>query len=141
MEKKELKWFIILIAIALVFNIITLTPLIPWQSWLLWNRPSPDKSFFITFENNEIILPEAELEIETGEYIEFAAVSKDVTYGLGIFRDNGTMVFQMQVLPARENKFIWKFEEPGYYTIRSTEYSGPKHSDMVIENAILVSEN
>jgi len=139
MEKKELKWFIALIVIALAFNIITLTPLIPWQSWLLWNRPEPDKSFSITFENNEIILPETELQIQTEKYVEFSAVSKDVTYGLGVFREDGTMVFQMQVLPARENKFVWKFDEPGFYTIRSTEYSGPKHPDMVIKNAIKVS--
>ncbi len=139
MERKELKWFIVLIVVALAFNIITLTPLVPWQSWLLWNRPVPGKSFTIEFKNNEIILPEKELQIDANSYVEFLATSSDVTYGLGVFREDGTMVFQMQVLPARDNKFIWKFSEPGYYTIRSTEYSGPKHPEMVIKNAIKVS--
>jgi cytochrome c oxidase subunit 2 len=50
------------------------------------------------------------------------------------------MVFQMQVLPGRENNIIWKFDDPGIYDVRSTEYSGPRHSEMYISDAIQVSE-
>ena len=141
MDKKEFKWFITLIVIAIVFNVITLTPIIPWQKWMLWSKPIPDDSISIIFDNNKIILPEEPLKIETQKYIEFVAKSMDVTYGLGVFRSDGTMVFQMQVLPERENKIVWKFDEPGNYTVRSTEYSGPKHSDMFIKDAIIVLQN
>ena len=48
------------------------------------------------------------------------------------------MVFQMQVVPGHRNDILWKFMKPGNYTIRSTEYSGPKGVAMVIENAVVV---
>jgi cytochrome c oxidase subunit 2 len=50
------------------------------------------------------------------------------------------MVFQMQVLPGRENRIVWRFDEPGLYHVRSTEYSGPEHSAMYLPDAILVIE-
>jgi len=78
------------------------------------------------------------VEVKAGEYVQFSAVSKDVTYGFGVFRKDNSMVFQMQVLPGRENTIIWKFDETGMYDVRSTEYSGPKHSDMVVRDAIAV---
>ena len=73
-----------------------------------------------------------------GEYVQFSAISKDVTYGFGVFRKDNSMVFQMQVLPGKKNVITWKFDEPGMYDVRSTEYSGPGHSDMFVPDAILV---
>jgi cytochrome c oxidase subunit 2 len=70
--------------------------------------------------------------------VEFTATSRDVTYGLGAFRPDGTMVFQMQVIPGYENRLVWKFDAPGTYDVRSTEYSGPRHSEMFVKNAIRV---
>lgn len=138
MERKEQLWFALLIVIALTFNIVTLTPAIPWQKWLLWSQPAPAKSFTVDMEDYEIRLPRDGMQINTGEYVEFIATSQDVTYGFGVFRANGTMVFQMQVLPGRQNRFLWKFDTPGLYSIRSTEYSGPKHSEMFVKDAIQV---
>jgi cytochrome c oxidase subunit 2 len=61
-----------------------------------------------------------------------------VTYGFGVFRPDGTMVFQMQVIPGHENSILWKFDSPGPYDVRSTEYSGPRHPEMFVANAIQV---
>ena len=66
--------------------------------------------------------------------------SADVTYGFGVFRQDGTMVFQMQVLPGHENRIVWKFDTPGSYDVRSTEYSGPRHSEMFYQDAIRVTQ-
>ena len=84
--------------------------------------------------------PPEGIEVKVGEYVEFVATSTDVTYGLGVFRQDGTMVFQMQVLPGRENRIIWKFDEAGIYDVRSTEYSGPRHSEMYVPDAIRVTQ-
>ncbi|MEW6569466.1 MAG: hypothetical protein AB1449_15135 [Chloroflexota bacterium] len=70
--------------------------------------------------------------------MEFAATSTDVTYGLGVFRRDGTLVFQMQIVPGHTNRLLWKFDEPGSYDIRSTEYSGPRHPEMALPGAIQV---
>ncbi len=57
--------------------------------------------------------------------------SKDLTYGFGLFRQDNSMLFQMQVLPGHVNDILWVFDRPGVYTIRSTEYSRPAGIGMI----------
>ena len=138
MEKEERTWFGVLVAVFLAFNVITLSPLVPWQQWLLWSHPAPTQRIAVEFENYQIKLPPQGIKVKVGEFVEFVATSKDVTYGLGAFRPDGTLAFQMQVLPGYENKILWKFDTPGAYDVRSTEYSGPRHSEMFVKGAIRV---
>ncbi len=140
MERKEKLWFGFLILVAVVVNGITLTPLVPWQEWLLWSRPAPDQQVRVEFADYQIRFPEEPVQVRAGEYVEFIATSQDVTYGFGLFRPDGTMVFQMQVLPGRENRIVWKFDRPGLYDVRSTEYSGPRHSEMFYPDVLQVTQ-
>jgi cytochrome c oxidase subunit 2 len=64
--------------------------------------------------------------------------SRDLTYGFGLFRQDNSMLFQMQVVPGHRNDILWQFGKPGIYTIRSTEYSGPKGAAMVMKDAVEV---
>jgi cytochrome c oxidase subunit II len=89
-------------------------------------------------DNYAIHLPDGGITVKAGEYVEFAATTADVTYGFGVFRQDGSMVLQMQVLPGHANEIVWKFDDAGQYDIRSTEYSGPRHSEMLVKNAIQV---
>jgi cytochrome c oxidase subunit 2 len=139
MDTRERRWLYVLIAVFLAFNAITLSPLVPWQKWLLWSHPAPDQHISIEMEDYEIKLPAGGIEIRADEYVEFTVTSEDVTYGFGVFRPDGTMVFQMQVVPGYKNRILWKFDAPGTYDVRSTEYSGPRHPEMFIENAIRVT--
>jgi heme/copper-type cytochrome/quinol oxidase subunit 2 len=50
------------------------------------------------------------------------------------------MLFQMQVLPGHTNDILWRFDRPGRYTIRSTEYSGWKGIRMIVPDAVEVIE-
>jgi cytochrome c oxidase subunit 2 len=50
------------------------------------------------------------------------------------------MVFQMQVVPGHRNEILWQFANPGTYSIRSTEYSGPKGAFMEVKDAVEVVE-
>lgn len=138
MEREERIWFGVLVVIFVAFNAVTLSPIVPWQKWLLWSDEAPDQRVSVEFEDYEIRLPSEAVEIAAGETVEFVATSEDVTYGFGVFRKDSSMVFQMQVVPGHENTFTWKFDEPGLYDVRSTEYSGPRHPEMVIEDAIEV---
>jgi len=139
MERSERLWLGLLIVVALVFNVVTLSPLLPWQQWMLWGNPIPSQRIPVEFQNYQIKLPPQGIQVKVGEFVEFVATSKDVTYGLGVFRQDGSMVCQMQVVPGYENKLLWKFDTPGTYDVRSTEYSGPRHSEMFVANAIRVS--
>jgi cytochrome c oxidase subunit 2 len=138
MDHRERNWLFVLIGVFMIFNIVTLSPLVPWQEWRLWSKPTPAQSFAIDAENYQFRLPPEGIEVKVGEYVEFVATSQDVTYGFGAFRKDGTMVFQMQVLPGMENHITWKFDRPGNYDVRSTEYSGPRHSEMYVPDAIRV---
>jgi cytochrome c oxidase subunit 2 len=139
MDARERRWLYVLIAVFAVFNAVTLSPLVPWQRWLLWDRPTPTQRVELVFEDYEISLPAEGIELRVGDPVEFAATSRDVTYGLGVFRTDGSMVFQMQVIPGYQNSIVWEFDSPGMYAIRSTEYSGPDHPGMFVDHAIRVA--
>lgn len=139
MDRRERNWLFVLVGVFVLVNAITLSPLVPWQQWLLWAHPTPDRVVPVEFENYEIRLPQGGVQAKVNEVVQFVGKSKDVTYGFGVFRPDGTMVFQMQVLPGYENKITWKFDAPGTYDVRSTEYSGPRHSEMYVPNAIRVT--
>ena len=114
---------------------------IPWTEMdLKRHEITPDKSFAIEVANHEFKLPSEKMVIEVGEIVEFDVTSRDLTYGFGLFREDQTMLFQMQVVPGHRNDILWKFVKPGVYTIRSTEYSGPKGTAMVVEDAVEVVE-
>ncbi len=139
MDRRERQWLYFLIAVALLGNLATLSPLVPAAKNALWAQEQPVKQVVIEVRDYKFILPEKPITIPAGVPVEFIVISDDLTYGFGVFRKDGTMVFQMQVVPKPyENRITWVFEEPGHYDIRSTEYSGPKHPYMYIPDAIAV---
>jgi cytochrome c oxidase subunit 2 len=114
---------------------------IPWAKVDL-NRGDykPDKSFLITVANHVFRLPAQKLMVAKGDLVLFDVTSEDLTYGFGLFRQDNSMVFQMQVVPGHRNDILWRFDRPGVYSIRSTEYSGPKGAEMIVKDAVEVVE-
>ena len=136
--------FVVLVVFLTILGVslhIATSKTIPWVAMDL-NRADikPDKVFNIMVENHKFNLPEDQLEMKVGEIVVFDVTSKDLTYGFGIFRQNKSMVCQMQVVPGHKNDLMWKFEDPGIYTIRSTEYSGPKGHQMILKDVVKVTE-
>ncbi len=113
---------------------------IPWTAIDL-NRSDiqADQTFYITVENHEFTLPSEKLKIKVGETVVFDVTSNDLTYGFGLFRKDNSMLLQMQVVPGHRNDIMWEFLQPGIYTIRSTEYSGPKGAQMILNDVVEVS--
>lgn len=130
----------VLIAAGVSLHIITYNT-IPWAPMDI-NRAEikADKVFDITVANHQFNLPAEKLIIKVGEKALFNVTSADLTYGFGLFRADHSMVFQMQVVPGHNNDILWQFNKPGVYSIRSTEYSGPKGAQMIVENAVEVIE-
>jgi len=98
-----------------------------------------EKTFKIHYSKHKIVLDEKQLNVPCNKYVVFDAYSDDLTYGFGIFREDNTMVAQMQVVPGNGNDLMWIFHKNGTYYIRSTEYSGPKGTHMIVDDAIIVS--
>jgi len=139
MEKKERSWLYFLLAVVLIGNLVTLSPLIPSANNALWTGTTPVETITIQVQDYHFIMPEQPIPIPLGKVVKFVLVSHDVTYGFGVFRKDGTMVFQMQVVPQPyTNTLLWVFDQPGMYDVRSTEYSGPLNPTMYVPNAILV---
>lgn len=116
---------------------------IPWAKVdLNRNDIRPDTTFNITVRNHQFILPDEKMTVNVNDKVLFVVGSEDLTYGFGLFREDNSMLFQMQVLPGHRNDILWKFDRPGVYSIRSTEYSGPKGAFMIVRNAVeVVPEN
>lgn len=97
------------------------------------------QSYAITVADHEFRLPEQQLQVPCNELVQFSVTSTDLTYGFGPFRDDNSMVAQMQVVPGHANNLLWTFESNGVYSIRSTEYSGPAGAQMVVPDAVKVT--
>ena len=133
-------WIGFLIFCGVGVHVLTFST-IPWVKWDL-NRDSVkvDKEYNIAMAGYQFHLPESQLVVQKGDMVRFNLESRDYTYGFGVFREDNTMVFQMQVVPGSRNDIVWKFDKPGSYTIRSTEYSGPKGGNMMLRNALVVED-
>lgn len=113
---------------------------IPWKPLDMHRADvKPDKVFEISAARHAFTLPAPRLEVACREKVLFNVTSHDLTYGFGLFRQDHSMVFQMQVVPGHRNDILWEFDRPGTYTIRSTEYSGPAGVDMIQKDAVVVS--
>jgi|WetSurMetagenome_2_1015567.scaffolds.fasta_scaffold362669_2 cytochrome c oxidase subunit II len=127
-----------LVILGVSLHIITYNT-IPWTPIDL-NRASiqADRQFDIMVGNHEFTLPAEKMQVKVNEKVLFNVTSTDLTYGFGVFRQDNSMVFQMQVVPGHKNDVLWQFTKPGLYTIRSTEYSGPAGYKMIEKDAIEV---
>ncbi len=128
----------LLVIMGVSLHIVTYNT-IPWAEMDL-NRAEikADKVFNITVENHHFTLPSEKLMIKCNEKALFNVTSNDLTYGFGLFREDNSMLFQMQVVPGHKNDLLWQFDKPGIYSIRSTEYSGPEGYNMVVKDAVVV---
>jgi len=129
-----------LVVLGVSLHIVTLNT-IPWKPIDL-NRSEykdkADKVFEISVRDHEFILPADTLYINKGDLVLFNVTSDDLTYGFGLFRQDNSMLFQMQVLPGHLNDILWKFEKPEILSIRSTEYSGWKGYNMLKKDVVIV---
>lgn len=130
-----------LIVLGVSLHIVTYNT-IPWAKMDM-DRQSikADKIFDISVANHQFNLPSEKLVVHVNDKVMFNVISKDLTYGFGLFRKDNSMVFQMQVVPGHLNDIMWKFDQPGVYTIRSTEYSGPKGAQMILKDVVEVVNN
>ena len=112
---------------------------IPWAEMdLNMSDYKPDKTFTIKVKDHKFIMPSEVLVINVNDKVLFDVQSEDLTYGFGLFRDDNSMMFQMQVVPGHRNDLLWHFDREGIYSIRSTEYSGPKGVRMILKDAVKV---
>jgi len=129
----------LLVVLGVSLHIITYNT-IPWVSMDLDRKNiEADQVFDIVMEDHTFIMPQEKIDIQCGQKVMFNVTSNDLTYGFGLFRQDHSMLFQMQVVPGHVNDIMWEFKRNGIYTIRSTEYSGPAGHQMILKDVVHVS--
>lgn len=132
-------YVILLAVIGTGLHILTYN-VVPWVKVDLGRADiGVHKTFEIRYKNHQMTFSEMPMRVECNTPVVFNAISDDLVYGFGIFRNDNTMVSQMQVVPHNRNDLMWKFHKNGIYYVRSTEYSGPRGAAMIRKNAIVVS--
>jgi cytochrome c oxidase subunit 2 len=127
-----------LVVLGVSLHIVT-HETIPWKPIdLNRNEMQADKVFDISIRDHQFILPADTMKVTCNELVLFKVTSEDLTYGFGLFRQDNSMVFQMQVVPGHMNDVLWKFDKAEVLSIRSTEYSGWKGLNMVVKDAVVV---
>jgi len=118
---------------------------IPWVAEdIMRHDIKADKEYNIEIEKHKWKFSEFPMHFKEGQKVRFNVKSKDLTYGFGLFRKDGTMVMQMQVVPKHLNDILWTFNECGKFDLTSTEYSGPaEYSEngkdkMFVKDAVIV---
>lgn len=133
-------WVALLVIAGVGIHILTFHK-IPWVKWdLSRDNIKVDREFDIAIADYTFRFPEKTLLIKEGEMVRFNLESRDLTYGFGLFREDGSMLFQMQVVPDHKNDIVWKFDRPGTYSIRSTEYSGPKGENLYVKDSVIIAD-
>ncbi len=119
---------------------------IPWVAEdIMRHDIKADHEYNITIKKHKWYFPKEKMVAKEGEKVRFNVKSEDLTYGFGLFRKDGTMVLQMQVVPKHKNDILWTFNECGRFDLTSTEYSGPNEYDkesgedkMFVKDAFIV---
>ena len=121
---------------------------IPWVSQdLSRHEIKADKTYTFEIEKHKWVNMPKSVTVQCGETIEFNVRSRDLVYGFGLFRQDGSMVMQMQVNPGTDvngildpNDILWTFRHNGVFDVMSTEYSGPKAYDEKGNDLMLVKK-
>ena len=110
---------------------------IPWVSQDITRHDiTPDAIYTFEIENHKWVNMPEKVTVQCEQTIEFNVRSRDLVYGFGLFRQDGSMVMQMQVNPGTDvngildpNDILWTFNHNGIFDVISTEYSGPDAYD------------
>lgn len=110
---------------------------IPWVSQdITRHEITPDATYKFEIKDHKWIGLPKKITVQCGQTIEFDARSRDLVYGFGLFRQDGSLVLQMQVNPGTDvngildpNDILWTFNHNGVFDLMSTEYSGPDQYD------------
>ena len=121
---------------------------IPWVSQDIdRHNITPDASYEFEIQNHKWINLPKQIVVQCNQTIRFDVHSRDLVYGFGLFRKDGSMAMQMQVNPGTDvngildsNAILWTFNHNGVFDLTSTEYSGPLEYTEDGEDLMLVKD-
>ena len=121
---------------------------IPWVSQDIdRHNITPDAKYEFEIQDHKWINLPKQIVVQCNQTIRFDVHSRDLVYGFGLFRQDGSLVMQMQVNPGTDvngildsNAILWTFNHNGIFDLTSTEYSGPHEYTEDGEDLMLVKD-
>lgn len=65
--------------------------------------------------------------VRAGRPVQFTLTSGDVNHNLGVYTAKWKLLFQVQVVPGKTQKYVYTFHQPGLYRIVCLEFCGLGH--------------
>lgn len=65
--------------------------------------------------------------VRAGRPVQFNLTSGDVNHNLGVYTERWKLLFQIQVVPGKTQKYLYTFEKPGTYRLVCLEFCGLDH--------------
>ena len=123
LRETERTWFVVVVVllVALVVATIFFTP---------YGRSAAGDAQVVEVEALQFgwLLPGEPLE--AGREVEFRLESRDVNHSFAVYTAGGKLLFQVQVMPGKVQKYVYTFDEPGTYRVLCFEYCGVDHDAM-----------
>jgi cytochrome c oxidase subunit II len=121
--ERERTWFgiVVVLLVALLFATIFFTP---------YGRSSNDASQTVNVRAQQFAFTLDRSTIRVGEPVKFRLTSADVNHGFAVFNSDNGFLFQAQVMPGKEQDYVYTFKKPGTYRIVCFEYCGVGHDQM-----------
>lgn len=65
--------------------------------------------------------------VRAGRPVQFNLTSGDVNHNLGVYTQSWKLLFQVQVVPGKTQKYVYTFDKPGTYRLACLEFCGLDH--------------
>jgi len=123
LAEREKGWFVIAVTLltALLFATIFFTP---------YGRSAGSGAQVVEVKSLQFawILPSK--PVTAGRQVEFRLTSQDVTHAFAVYTSSWKLLFQVQVIPGEEQRYVYTFTNPGTYHVACFEFCGIGHDRM-----------
>ena len=120
---REKGWFVIAVALltVLLFATIFFTP---------YGRSAGSDAQIVRVRAVQYAWIMPSKPIVAGRPVEFRLTSADVSHAFAVFTGGWKLLFQVQVLPGEEQRYVYTFKRPGTYHVACFEFCGIGHDRM-----------
>ena len=120
---REKGWFVASITIltALLFATIFFTP---------YGRSAGSDAQIVKITSLQYAWRMPAKPVQAGRPVEFRLTSQDVDHGFAVYTSGWKLLFQVQVLPGTEQRYVYTFRKPGTYRVACFEFCGIGHDQM-----------
>jgi len=123
LRNTERSWFVVavVILVAILVATIAFTP---------YGRSAGRDAQIVHVQAFQFAWLMPSTPIRANRQVEFVLTSKDVNHSFAVYTMSGKLLFEVQVMPGKTQRYVYTFRSAGTYQVLCLEYCGLGHSDM-----------